>query len=229
MEQLVASKKRRITVVRRNTVPVEVKPPLSKEEVEVKQLRRATQYKNLVIECMACNNVVGIKAVLVELEAWVPSPSALRASGLPIVFHDIKFWEDAKVFDRASALLKKFRKVLQDDRPTEKCKSLTPFQSLSQLQFRQAIDTMAAFMRSGNTTEAVPGIFLKLAYHIVMNGFMVPQALEGLRVEACQAFTSSMLEVSILSQAIATGTAMAVAGRNKLMLARTSEFKATLD
>ena len=62
-----------------------------------------------------------------------------------------------------------------------------------------------------------------------MNGLMVPKAIEGLRVEACQAFTSSMLEVSILSQAIATGTAMAVAGRNKLMLARTSEFKATLD
>ena len=156
-------------------------------------------------------------------------PSALRASGLPIVFHDIKFWEDAKVFDRASALLSKFRKVMQNERPSEKYKSLAPFQSMSQLQFRQAIDTMAAFMRSGNTTEAVTGIFLKLAYHIVMNGFTVPQALEGLRVEACQAFTSSMLEVTILSQAIATGTAMAVAGRNKLMLARTSEFKATLD
>ena len=62
-----------------------------------------------------------------------------------------------------------------------------------------------------------------------MNGFMVPKAIEGLRVEACQAFTSSMLEVSILFQAIATATALAVAGRDKLMLARTSEFKATLD
>ena len=236
MAQCAAPKKRKLIVVRKCNDPVQVKPPLSEEEIEAaakaaakEQLSRAIRYKNLAIDCMACSNIVGIKALLGTLETWQPSASTLRASGLPIIFHDIKFWEDAKVFDRASALLSKFRKVMQDDRPSERGKPLTPFLSLSQLQFRQAIDRMAAFMRSGSTTEAVKGIFLKLAYHIVMNGFTMPQALEGLRMESCQVFTSSMLEETILSQAITTGTAMAVASRQKLMLARTAEFKATLD
>ena len=242
------SKRRRLTFVKKNTDPVEEKPttaivntahPLSEEAIvsaaaaakaaSDEQLWQAIKYKNWAVDCMACNNVVGIKAVLVALEAWDPSPAALRTSGFPIVFHDIKFWEDAKVSDRASALRNKFRKVMKDDRPSEKCNSLTPFLSLSQLQFRQAIDNMSAFIRNGNTTEPVKGIYMKLAYHLVMNGFTVPQALEGPKVTACQSFANSIHEVPVLSQAIASGTAVAVAGRNRLMMARTSEFKSTLD
>ena len=126
------SKRRRLTFVKKNTDPVEEKPttaivntahPLSEEAIvsaaaaakaaSDEQLWQAIKYKNWAVDCMACNNVVGIKAVLVALEAWDPSPAALRTSGFPIVFHDIKFWEDAKVSDRASALRSKFRKVYE--------------------------------------------------------------------------------------------------------------------
>ena len=38
-------------------------------------------------------------------------------------------------------------------------------------------------------------IHRKLAYHVVMRGFTLPQTLEGLNVEACSSFASSILDV----------------------------------
>ena len=232
---LLPSKKRRLILLKKNTDPVEGRSELAivsaaavSKAASSEQLRKANQYKNLAIEFMACNNVVGIKDILSALETWDPSLTALRTSGLPIIFHDIKFWEDARLSDRAAALRDKFRKVMKENGSSLKCNSLNPFHSLSHLQFRQAIDNMTALIRSGSTTVS-ESIHRKLAYHLVMHGFTVPQALEGLKVEACQCFASSMLDVTVLSQAIALGTAMAVAGRNILMVARTCEFKATLD
>ena len=241
MEQSVAAesitlcKKRRITIVKKDTDPI-VEEPVAAEAKAApeEQLRQAIQYKNLTVEYMARKDVAGIKDILVALEAWEPSPWALRASGFPIVFHDIKFWEDAKISERAAALQNKFRKVMKDNSTSAKwahwrLHSLTPFHSLSHLQFRQAIDNMAAFIRNGNTTEPAQGIYMKLAYHLVMHGFTMPHALEGLKVAACQSFASSMLDATILSQAIASGTALAVDSRNRILAARTSEFRATLE
>ena len=147
---------------------------------------------------------------------------------LSIIFHDIKFWQDANLTARAAALRDKFRKVMRKDGAIPKCKSLYPFQSLSHQQFRQAIDNMTAHMR-GSQNMVRESIHRKLAYHVVMRGFTLPQTLEGLNVEACNSFASSIVDVSVLSQAIAMGTAMARADRDKLMVARSFEFKATLD
>ena len=62
---------------------------------------------------------------------------------------------------------------------------VTPFSEVSSRQFRQTVDSMAAFVQERNVTEADPGTFRRLAYHLVMNNFTVPQELEGLKVDAC--------------------------------------------
>ena len=222
MAQLAEPKKRKLTVVRKSNDPVEVKPPLSEEEIEAaakaaadEQLSRAILYKNLAIDCMACSNIVGIKALLGTLETWQPSASTLRASGLPIIFHDIKFWEDANLSARVTALRNKFRKVMRETGACPKS-NFEPFLTLSHRQFRQAINNMIAHIRGSSNTVS-DGIHRRLAYHLVMRGFTLPQTLEGLNVEACKSFACSIVDVAVLSQAIAMGTAMASADREKIM------------
>ena len=87
---------------------------------------------------------------------------------------------------------------------------------------------MIAHIRGSSNTVS-DGIHRRLAYHLVMRGFTLPQTLEGLEVTACKSFASNIVDVAVLSQAIAMGTAMASADRDKIMAARSSEFKATLD
>ena len=193
-----------------------------------KQILIANQYKNAAIDFMACNNVEGITDILRDLEGWDPTPATLTTSGLSIIFHDIKFWQDADLTKRAAALREKFRKIMKKDSPISKCNSLDPFQSLSHLQFRQAIDNMTAHMRGSQNTVS-QDVHKKLAYHIVMRGFTLPQTLEGLNVVQCGSFASSILDVSVLSQAIAAGTAMAKVDRDRIMAARSSEMKATFN
>ena len=130
MEQSVAAKattlrkKRRLTIMKKNTDPIGGEPVAAEAKAAPnEQLCQATQYKNLTVEYMARKDVVGIKDMLAALEAWEPSPWALRASGFPIVFHDIKFWEDAKVSERAAAFRSKFRKVMKTRVPARNAAS----------------------------------------------------------------------------------------------------------
>ena len=48
-----------------------------------------------------------------------------------------------------------------------------------------------------------PGIFRRLAYHLVMNNFTVPHSLEGLRIDLCKSFIKTVHEGAILARAIA--------------------------
>ena len=76
--------------------------------------------------------------------------------------------------------------------------------------------------------EAEKGLYKKLAYHLVMKYFTVPQSLEGLKVESGKAFAKNIHEVAALSRAIANGTAIAADARSRLMMARTAEFRSAI-
>ena len=104
---LLPSKKRRLILLKKNSDPIEgqgeravVSAEAAAKAASNEQIRKANQYKNSAIDFMACNNVVGIKDILSALETWDPSLTALRTSGLPIIFHDIKFWEDARLSEK---------------------------------------------------------------------------------------------------------------------------------
>ena len=126
---LPSTKKRRLTVKMKDTFPVEEQQgagalhserTIASADATTKaaaddQFWQAIRYKNCLVDCMARNDFAAIKEVLTTLEAWAPSPAALRKSGLLIVFHDIKFWEDAKVFERAAALRTKLNKVIRSE------------------------------------------------------------------------------------------------------------------
>ena len=88
---------------------------------------------------------------------------------------------------------------------------------------------MEAFVQGGDVTEADPGIYKRLAYHLVMNNFTVPQSLEGLKVESCGSFVNDMHESTAMNRAIANGTAIAEDIRSRMMMARIAEFRLASD
>ena len=93
-------------------------------------------------------------------------------------------------------------------------------------QFKQNVDSMEAFVQEKDVAGADPGIFRRLAYHLVMNSFTVPQSLEGLKVDSCHSFIKSVHEAAILNRAIANGTAIAEDDRSRMIKARNAEFRA---
>ena len=178
---------------------------------------------------MVANDNKEIESLITDLHKWQPCAVSLRKSGLPLIFYDVKVWEDAKVYDKASKLRTKFSSIMQSDRKNKSADLTAPFNSMSPLQFRQTVYKMEAFVQGGHIVEAKKGLYKKLAYHLVMNNFTVPQSLEGLKVESCKAFAKSIHEVTALSRAIANGTAIAADARSRLMMARTAEFRSAID
>ena len=92
-------------------------------------------------------------------------------------------------------------------------------------QFKQNVESMEAVIRVTDVNTEDPGFYRRIAYHLVMNNFMVPQALEGLNVDLCRSFTKTVHEGVILARAIANGTAVSVDNRNRMIVARTSDFR----
>ena len=85
---------------------------------------------------------------------------------------------------------------------------------------------MEAFLQEKDVNVADPGIFRRLAHNLVMNNFTVPQSFEGLRVDFCESFIKTVHEGAILARAIATGTAISVDNRDRMIRARTAEVRA---
>ena len=104
--------------------------------------------------------------------------------------------------------------------------SVIPFSEASMRQFKQNVDSMEAFVQEKDVAGADPGIFRRLAYHLVMNSFTVPQALEGLKLDSCHSFIRNVQEAATLNRAIANGTAIAEDNRNRMVKARAAEFRA---
>ena len=134
-------------------------------------------------------------------------------------------WEEATVAEEAYALRAKFSRLVKQGRRKGSTELVTPFSEVSSRQFRQTVDSMEAFVQERDVTEADPGIFRRLAYHLVMNNFTVPQALEGLKVDACYSFVRNVQEAATLNRAIANGTAIAEDIRNRMVKARTADFR----
>ena len=88
---------------------------------------------------------------------------------------------------------------------------------------------MEAFIQGGHTFEIEPGLYRKLAYHLVMNNFTVPQALEGLKADACSSFAKSFHEIAALNRAIDNGAAAAAFNRHRMLMARTDEFSSAIN
>ena len=88
---------------------------------------------------------------------------------------------------------------------------------------------MEAFVQGGDVTEADSCIYKRLAYHLVMDNFTVPQSLEGLEVESCASFVNDMQESTAMNRAIANGTAIAEDITSRMMMARTAEFRLASD
>ena len=127
--------------------------------------------------------------------------------------------------ERAFALRSKFLRTMRQNRRRGSSESAIPFGDASMRQFKQDVDSMEAFVRVTDVNAEDPGLYRRIAYHLVMNKFTVPQALEGLNVDLCRSFTSTVHEGVILARAIANGTAVSVDNRNRMIVARTSEFK----
>ena len=80
-------------------------------------------------------------------------------------------------------------------------------------QFKQNVDSMEAFVRVTDVNAEDPGLYRRLAYHLVMSHFTVPQALEGLNVDLCRPFIKTVHDGVILAKAIANGTSVLVDNR----------------
>ena len=116
---------------------------------------------------MAVNNKVELKALVEELGNWRPCAASLRKSGLSFIFQDIMVWEEATVAEEAYALRAKFSRLVKQGRRKGSTELVTPFSEVSSRQFRQTVDSMEAFVQEKDATEADPGIFRRLAYHLV--------------------------------------------------------------
>ena len=133
----------------------------------------------------------------------------MRQSGLPLIFNDVKVCDDAKATDEVCELRTRFSKTLRSGRRSSTTDFTNPFNSMSLHQFKQTVDSLQAFLRGGDTTQVNPGLFRRLAYHLVMNNFTVLQALEGLNIESCASFIDGVYEATSMNRAIATGTRIA--------------------
>ena len=128
-----------------------------------------------------------------------------------------------------SELRSRFTKIMKNG-----CKNISPdltspFKDVSSLQFRQSVDSMEAFVQGGHTFEIERGLYRRLAYHLVMNNFTVPQALEGLKADACSSFAKSFHEIAALNRAIDNGAAAAAFNRHRMLMARTDEFSSAIN
>ena len=86
---------------------------------------------------------------------------------------------------QAFALRSKFLKTMRQNRRRGSSESVFPFSEASTRQFKKNVDSMEAFIQEKDVKGADPGIFRRLAYHLVMNNFTVPHSLEGLKVDFC--------------------------------------------
>ena len=111
---------------------------------------------------------------------------------------------------QAFALRSKFLKTMRQNRRRGSSESVIPFSEASTRQFKQNVDSMEAFLQEKDVNVADPGIFRRLAYHLVMNNFTVPHSLEGLRVDFCKSFIKTVHEGAILARAIANDSATVV-------------------
>ena len=101
----------------------------------------------------------------------------------------------------------------------------------SPLQIRHPLSVQADRGQDGSlrarccTTPGDPGLFRRLAYHLVINNFTDPQSLEGLTIESCASFLNGPHETTAMLRSIATGTSIAEENRNSEAAARTVEFR----
>ena len=189
----------------------------------------AIAFKNRAVECMATEDVNAIRLLLEDLRGWQPCTTSLRRSGPPLIFRDVKVWEDAKVYEEVIELRSRFCRIMKNGRKNISADLTSPFKDVSSLQFRQSVDSMEAFIQGGHTFETEPGLDRKLAYHLVMNKFTVPQALEGLKADACSSFAKSFHEIAALNRAIDNGAAAAAFNRHRMLMARTDEFSSAIN
>ena len=200
-------------------MPEEPNSEASEKAATEARIATAVDFTNRAVKCMVANDKKEIESLITDLHKWQPCAVSLRKSGLPLILYDVKVWEDAKVYDEASELRTKFSSIMKSDRKNKSADLTAPFNSMSPLQFRQTVNKREAFVQEGHIMEAKKGLYKKLAYHLVMNNFTVPQSLEGLKVESCKAFAKSFHDVTALSRAIANGTAIAADARSRLMMA----------
>ena len=189
-------------------------------EIFSDEVAAAITVKNRAVEYMAVNNKVELKALVEELGYWQPCAASLRKSGLSLIFDDITVWEGASLSEQVFALR------MKQGRRKSSSESVIPFSEVSMRQFKQNVYSMEAFVHAKDVAGADPGIFRRLAYHLVMNSFTVPQSLEGLKVDSCHSFIKSVHEAAILNRAIANGTAIAEDDRSPMIKARAAEFRA---
>ena len=199
---------------------------ISDEAATVIRTTAAIAFRNRAVEHMAVNNKVELKALVEELADWQPCAASLRKSGLSLIFDDITVWEGASLSEQVFALRTKFSRTMKQGRRKSSSESVIPFSEASMRQFKQNVDSMEAFVQEKDVAGADPGIFRRLAYHLVMNSFTVPQSLEGLKVDSCHSFIKSVHEAAILNRAIANGTAIAEDDRSRMIKARNAEFRA---
>ena len=110
---------------------------------------KAIAFKNRAVKCMAAKDTNAFKSLLEDLGRWQPCAASLRKSGAPLIFHDVKSWEDAKVSDEACELRTKFTKIMKSGRKNSSADLTSPFNSVSFLQFRQTVNSMEAFVQGG--------------------------------------------------------------------------------
>ena len=84
---------------------------------------------------------------------------------------------------QAFALRSKFLKTMKQNRRRGSSESVFPFSEASTRQFKQNVDSMEAFLQEKDVNVDDPGIFRRLAYHLVVNNFTIPHSPEGLRVD----------------------------------------------
>ena len=113
-------------------------------------------------------------------QSGAPCAVSLRQFGIPFIFNDTAVWEAADATDEVNRLRTKFTALLRSSRKGgNSCKHdfLAPFKSITPFQFKQIVDKMEAFVQGGCTTPGDPGMFRRLAYHLVINNFTDPQSL----------------------------------------------------
>ena len=207
-----------------STEIVEFNEDISVEAASESRTSEAIALKIRAVEYMAVNNKAELKVLIEELENWQPCAASLRNSGIAHIFDDHTVWAIAAFSERAFALRTRFLKTMRQNRRRGSSESAIPFGDASMRQFKQNVDSMEAFVQEKDVNAEDPGLYRRLAYHLVMNNFTVPQALEGLSVDLCRSFTKTAHEGVILARAIANGTAVSVDNRDRMIMARTSEL-----
>ena len=161
----------------------------------------AVSFRNAAIKHMAAKDKNALNEFLEELTKCRPCAVSLRQFGLPFIFNDTAAREAADATDEANKLRTKFAALLRSSRKAGKsCKQdfLAPFSSVTHFQFKQIVDKMEAFVQGGCATPGDPGLFRRLAYHLVINNFTDPQSLEGLTIESCASFLNGPHETTAM-------------------------------